>query len=115
MGWILLVVISMTAALAQIVMKYAADASSNVGIFNPKVLAIIFTSFLISCAGQLLWFYALRFASLGTSYLFLSLVFVLVPLAGWWLFSETLQPLHFLSMALILSGVAVLGLVGRGG
>jgi drug/metabolite transporter (DMT)-like permease len=115
MSWILLIVISITAALAQIVMKYAANAASGVGIFNPKVLAIILASFLISCAGQLLWFYVLRFASLGTSYLFLSLVFVLVPLAGWWLFSEALQPLHFLSMALILCGVAVLGLVGRGG
>jgi undecaprenyl phosphate-alpha-L-ara4N flippase subunit ArnE len=115
MGWILLVVISVTAAAAQIVMKYAANASSSLGIFNPKVLAIILASFAISCAGQLVWFYALRYASLSTSYLFLSLVFVLVPLAGWWLFSETLQPLHFLSMGLILSGVAVLGFAGRGG
>ncbi|MHA6298280.1 hypothetical protein [Devosia sp. CAU 1758] len=115
MNWVLLLLISLIAASAQVIMKFAAEESkAEAGIFAPKVLAIIVVGFLVSCAGQVLWFYALRFASLSSSYLSLSLVFLLVPIAGWWLFSENLQPLHFVSMALILSGVAVLGLINHG-
>jgi drug/metabolite transporter (DMT)-like permease len=113
MGWIFAVLISAIAT-AQIVMKVAAEAAnSGQGWLSVKVLALIFLSFTISFFGQLIWFYVLRFSNLSTSYMNLSLVFVIMPLAGWCFFSEELRPLHFVSMALIMAGVFVLGFVDR--
>lgn len=110
MNWVLLVLVSIVAASAQIMMKLAAEHSVQIGrIFEFKVLSIVVASFVLSCVGQAIWFVVLRSNPLSTSYLFLSLVFVLVPVAGLTLFSEALRPLHFVSMTLIFLGVMLLG------
>jgi drug/metabolite transporter (DMT)-like permease len=59
-------------------------------------------------ASTVCWLYVLRVAPLSRAYLLSSLTYVLVPLAGVYVFGEQLRRLHALGMALILVGVACL-------
>jgi multidrug transporter EmrE-like cation transporter len=59
-------------------------------------------------ASTICWLYVLRVAPLSRAYLLSSLTYVLVPLAGIWLFGEQLRRLHAVGMVLILVGVACL-------
>jgi drug/metabolite transporter (DMT)-like permease len=54
------------------------------------------------------WLYVLQVAPLSRAYLLSSLTYVLVPLAGVWVFGENLRGLHIAGMILILAGVACL-------
>jgi undecaprenyl phosphate-alpha-L-ara4N flippase subunit ArnE len=59
-------------------------------------------------ASTLCWLYVLRVAPLSRAYLLSSLTYVLVPLAGVYVFGEPLRRLHAVGMLLILAGVACL-------
>jgi multidrug transporter EmrE-like cation transporter len=59
-------------------------------------------------ASTVCWLYVLRVAPLSRAYLLSSLTYVLVPLAGVYVFSEHLRRLHVVGMTLILAGVACL-------
>ena len=59
-------------------------------------------------ASTLCWLYVLRVAPLSRAYLLSSLTYVLVPLAGVWVFGEQLRRPHAAGMVLILAGVACL-------
>jgi multidrug transporter EmrE-like cation transporter len=63
-------------------------------------------------ASTICWLYVLRVAPLSRAYLLSSLTYVLVPLAGVYVFGEQLRRLHAVGMVLILTGVACL-LVGE--
>jgi drug/metabolite transporter (DMT)-like permease len=54
------------------------------------------------------WLYVLRVAPLSRAYLLSSLTYVLVPLAGVYLFHEPVRRPHVIGMVLILVGVALL-------
>lgn len=109
---ILLVFLTFSITFAQILMKYAAQASNQNGIWDQKVLLLVAFSFFVSCAGQLIWFYVLKTASISTSYMFLALVFVFVPAAGYFLFDEKISHIQSLAIAFILIGVAIQGYAG---
>jgi drug/metabolite transporter (DMT)-like permease len=59
-------------------------------------------------ASTVCWLYVLRVAPLSRAYLLSSLTYVLVPLAGVYIFGEQLRRLHAVGMVLILVGVACL-------
>jgi drug/metabolite transporter (DMT)-like permease len=59
-------------------------------------------------ASTLCWLYVLRVAPLSRAYLLSSLTYVLVPLAGVYMFGEQLRRLHLVGMMLILTGDACL-------
>jgi undecaprenyl phosphate-alpha-L-ara4N flippase subunit ArnF len=59
-------------------------------------------------ASTICWLYVLRVAPLSRAYLLSSLTYVLVPLAGVYIFGESLRRLHLLGMVLILVGVSCL-------
>jgi drug/metabolite transporter (DMT)-like permease len=59
-------------------------------------------------ASTVCWLYVLRVAPLSRAYLLSSLTYVLVPLAGVYLFGEQMRRAHALGMVLILAGVAFL-------
>ena len=59
-------------------------------------------------ASTLCWLYVLRVAPLSRAYLLSSLTYVLVPLAGVYVFSEQISRLHAVGMVLIILGVACL-------
>jgi len=59
-------------------------------------------------ASTVCWLYVLRAAPLSRAYLLSSLTYLLVPLAGIYVFGERLRGLHVVGMVLILVGVACL-------
>ncbi len=59
-------------------------------------------------ASTVCWLYVLRVAPLSRAYLLSSLTYVLVPLAGVYVFGEPLRRPHAVGMVLILVGVACL-------
>lgn len=59
-------------------------------------------------ASTVFWLYVLRVAPLSRSYLLSSLTYVLIPLAGVYVFGEQLRRLHTVGMVLIILGVACL-------
>ena len=59
-------------------------------------------------ASTLCWLYVLRVAPLSRAYLLSSLTYVLVPLAGVYVFGEQIRRLHAVGMVLIILGVACL-------
>jgi drug/metabolite transporter (DMT)-like permease len=64
-------------------------------------------------ASTVCWLYVLRVAPLSRAYLLSSLTYVLVPLAGVYVFGEQIRRLHAVGMVLIILGVACL-LAGDG-
>lgn len=84
-----LIILTITITLAQVIMKFAAHTSNQVGIWNQRVLVLVSISFIISCIGQLVWLYVLKTSSLSASYLFLALVFVFVPVSGYYFLRKT--------------------------
>ena len=63
-------------------------------------------------ASTVCWLYVLRVAPLSRAYVLSSLTYVLVPLAGVYIFGEQLRRLHAVGMVLIVIGIACL-LSGR--
>ena len=59
-------------------------------------------------ASTVCWLYVLRSTPLARAYVLTSLTYVLVPLAGVYVYGEQVRPLHGFGMALILIGVACL-------
>ena len=59
-------------------------------------------------ASTICWLYVLRVAPLSRAYLLSSLTYVLVPLAGVYIFGERIPRLHGVGMVLIIIGVACL-------
>jgi undecaprenyl phosphate-alpha-L-ara4N flippase subunit ArnE len=59
-------------------------------------------------ASAVCWLYVLRVAPLSRAYLLSSLTYVLVPLAGVYVYGEPLRRPHVAGMVLILAGVACL-------
>ena len=59
-------------------------------------------------ASTICWLFVLQVAPLSRAYLLSSLTYVLVPLAGLFLFGERLRLVHVAGMCLILVGVACL-------
>lgn len=111
---LLLLVVSLVATLSQIMMKFAARTWVDVGtLVSLRVAAALFVALSIALAGQLLWFYVLKTAPLSTSYAFLSLVFLFVPIAGMFFFKEELSVAHMVSIAFIVIGVAIQGFASR--
>jgi drug/metabolite transporter (DMT)-like permease len=109
---ITLIILTVFITLAQVVMKFAAHTSNQLGIWNHRVLILISISFVISCLGQIVWLYVLKTSSLSASYLFLALVFVFVPLSGYFLFKESISLAQATGIVFILVGVAIQGYAG---
>lgn len=59
-------------------------------------------------ASTVCWLYVLRVAPLSRAYLLSSLTYVLVPLAGVYVFGEHIRRMHAVGMVLIILGVACL-------
>jgi len=68
----------------------------------------VMAGILAYAASTVCWLYVLRVAPLSRAYLLSSLTYVLVPLAGVYVFGEQLRRVHWLGAALIIGGVACL-------
>ncbi|EJS1836329.1 4-amino-4-deoxy-L-arabinose-phosphoundecaprenol flippase subunit ArnE [Salmonella enterica] len=60
-------------------------------------------------AAMVLWLLVLQTLPVGIAYPMLSLNFVWVTLAAWKIWHEQVPPRHWLGVALIISGIIILG------
>jgi drug/metabolite transporter (DMT)-like permease len=68
---------------------------------------LLLTALAIYGVATLLWVYVLRTVPLTKAYPFMALSFILVPLAGVYLFSEPVRPQYLVGVALILAGIVI--------
>ena len=101
-------------ALGQIIFKYAAghlridaldETYYELLLRNVFPLSLVLVALVLYLMSTLAWVYALKTVPLSVAFLFNSLAFVLVPLAGFVLFGEQM-PRYFLpGVLLIFSGI----------
>jgi undecaprenyl phosphate-alpha-L-ara4N flippase subunit ArnE len=109
---LLLVGVCLLTCMGQLAQKFAVeswrDAPSSVAakLFSPWLLLAI------TCLGfgLLLWLLLLQRLEVGVAYPMLSLNFVLVTLLASRLFGERIDTRHWFGVALIVGGVALLGM-----
>jgi len=98
--------------MGQLLLKIGAQQLSGLGRLEFLVAAAtnirVLSGLLAWGASALCWLYVLRVAPLSRTYGLTSLTYVLVPLAGVFVFGEQFRRLHGLGTALILIGVACL-------
>lgn len=99
-------------ALGQLLLKSGAQHLAGLGRHEFLLAAAgdarVLSGLAAWAASAVCWLYVLQVAPLSRAYLLSSLTYVLVPLAGVYLFGEQLRRLHALGMVLILVGVACL-------
>jgi drug/metabolite transporter (DMT)-like permease len=81
----------------QILFKAAALNATASGSLLDRIFALARNGYFVGAlalylALTVLWVWILTFTPLSRAYSFVALAFVLTPLAGWFLFSETLPP-----------------------
>jgi len=81
------------------------EAGNSIGSW--KVVSTTFTAVLIYGSATLLWIYLLRFVPLNKAYLFMSLSFVLVPIAGKYFFAEEFSFGNMAGAILIITGILI--------
>ncbi|MDU8618620.1 4-amino-4-deoxy-L-arabinose-phosphoundecaprenol flippase subunit ArnE [Pseudomonas syringae] len=111
MTWLMLACACLLTCLGQIAQKYAVQdwRGAFPGAFT--ALRSIWLSLAVAClgAGLLIWLLVLQRLDVGIAYPMLGLNFVLITLAGRYLFDEPVDAQHWLGIALILVGVFQLG------
>jgi drug/metabolite transporter (DMT)-like permease len=78
-----------------------------------RTITIFGTALGIYAAATLLWVLALRDLSLSYSYMFMSLSFVIVPIAAVVLFGEQLSPAYLVGSAFIICGLVIIFGLGQ--
>jgi multidrug transporter EmrE-like cation transporter len=119
-GWTLrqlaeLVTFPLTIAVGQILFKRAAgqigSAQGTSWVLDVARLPTMWLAVALYAAATLLWVRILTTVPLSRAYPFAALAFVIVPAAGYFLFSESMTVRQALGTALIVAGVVV---VARG-
>jgi drug/metabolite transporter (DMT)-like permease len=110
----LLVAFSFLLASGQILFKYSAQSAPE---FNdiPALVSILripsmWAAIILYGFATLLWVYLLQQIPLSKAYPFVALGFILVPLAGQFLFGEIVPRIYWLGVFLILIGIFFTGL-----
>ena len=92
----------------QIVVKKASIAWAQSGtLFNSSVITWLIGAVFIYALSALGWLYILKSVPLATAYPFLSLTFLLVPIAGCIIFNEYFDWRDVFAMTLIIFGICI--------
>jgi len=111
----LLVAFSFLLASGQILFKYTATLSPNLN--TPEAFLALLASprlwaaLTLYATATLLWIYILQHIPISRAYPFAALGFIIVPLAGKVLFSETISQSYILGVVLIVVGIYLTGFV----
>lgn len=109
--WAITCVLAIT--VGQILFKLlGVEIQAGSSLFSFKVVGMAFMAFTIYGAATILWIYLLRYVPLNKAYLFMSLSFVFVPLAGHFFLSEEITLGTIAGAALILTGILVASWIG---
>lgn len=104
--WALACVVAISCG--QLLFKRAGLTIETVGSWwSWRVLILVAIAGLIYAAATLAWINLLRLVPLSTAYSFMALSFVLVPLAGHWLFGERFGSQQLIGTLLIITGLLV--------
>ncbi len=96
-------------AVGQVAFKYGATHIPETGSLMEKAIAAwpIAGGLVLYGVSTLLWIYALRTVELSYAYPLNSLAYVLVFIASYFLFHESIGPLRLGGLVLILSGIVL--------
>lgn len=84
------------------------EASGITGLLYTLFDPFLLSAFAIYGSATILWVYVLRSIPLSQAYPFMALSFVLVPLASYLFFGETLGLRYWIGAGLLLSGMVVM-------
>jgi drug/metabolite transporter (DMT)-like permease len=105
-------------AIAQYLIKLGAGRLSHAGLFGTLIgiltIPQIFAGYCLYGVFTVLFVYALRHGELSILYPLIALGYVWVTITAVLAFHETMNPLKLVGLAVIVAGVAVLGLGGSG-
>ena len=95
-------------AASQLLLKRGAGAAAE-GVFNFAALASVWVwlGIVAEVASLVLWLGALRTLPLGMAYNLSGITHVLIPLGCWGWLGESISPLRWAGIALVLAGVAL--------
>jgi undecaprenyl phosphate-alpha-L-ara4N flippase subunit ArnE len=111
MTWLLIAAVCLLTTLGQVAQKMAASQwRSSPTDLGGKLRSPWLWGALVSMAlGLLLWLAVLQRLDVGVAYPILSFNFVLVTLVARYVLAEVTDSLHWVGVALIVAGVAVMG------
>jgi len=107
---LLLILVPVMIAFGQFLFKMAGkDLTGNIG---RDLVGIAFQPYFIGAmvlygAASFLWVIALSKTDISRAYPFMASGFVIVPILGYFLLNETLNPTFFFGTALIVAGIVV--------
>jgi len=101
-------------ASGQILMKVASSSWNDSGLLTVRTLSWLFFAFAVYGLSSLVWIYVLRNVPLSQAYPFMSITFVLVPVASAIFFSERFDWMNVASSALIMAGISLASLSRHG-
>lgn len=110
-NYIVIITVVATLAIGQLLFKTVAVRLGDRGFLtlldDPKTLMIFISSLALYGFATIGWIWGLRQVPLSTAYLFMSLAFVLVPLAAWFVLGEPISTRFIMGTALIIVGIVV--------
>lgn len=105
----MLVAFSVLLASGQILFKYTAQSSPEMNSMSALLLLFrspsMWAAVVLYGLATLLWIYILQQIPLSRAYPFVALGFILVPLAGLFLFDEVVPRIYWFGVLLIISGI----------
>ncbi len=109
MSYFLLILTPFMVAAGQILFKMTSDAIK--GAENPVIALatspIFILSLMIYGLATILWIFVLRSHPLSRAYMFMALTFIIVPIASWWIFKESISIWQGIGIILIMTGLAI--------
>ena len=112
MTWLLIAAVCLLTSFGQVAQKLAVSGWRRrpTGLHGKLRSPWLWAALLSMGMGLLLWLAVLQRLEVGVAYSMLSLNFVLVTLVARYVFMEATDGRHWLGVALIVAGVAVMGL-----
>ena len=109
----LLILVSVMIAFGQFLFKMA--GKNLTGQIGRDLVGIAFDPYFIGAialygVASFLWVIAVSKTDISRAYPFMATGFVIVPVIGYFLLNETLNPIFFLGTALIVGGIVVISL-----
>ena len=108
MIWFLLMLASLLSFAGQLCQKQATRPALRVG-RRRHILTWLGLALACLGLGMIFWLLVLQSVPVGIAYPMLSLNFVLITLVARFVFHETIDRRHWLGVALVIGGVALLG------
>lgn len=106
--YVLAIISVIGVAFGQIIFKMSAISLNETGsIFTVKTLLLFSSAMGVYFISSLLWIWILRHTELGKIYPLMSLAFILVPVASYYMFDESFNVQYFLGTSIIVLGVVV--------